>query len=47
LNDEGDKYRQWISILYVGGRFSQPIAKNISINAEDLLDVPAGFTTKA
>lgn len=31
--------RQWISFLYVGGGFSQPITKNTSINAEVLWDV--------
>ena len=31
--------RQWISFLYVGGGFSQPISKNTSINAEVLWDV--------
>jgi hypothetical protein len=31
--------RQWISFLLVGGGFSQPIAKNVSINAEILWDV--------
>ena len=38
-NDAGDKDRQWISFLYVGGGFSQPITKNTSINAEVLWDV--------
>ena len=38
-DDTGDKKRQWISFLYVGGGFSQPITKNISINAEVLWDV--------
>jgi len=33
------KNRQWISFLYVGGGFSQPITKNTSINAEILWDV--------
>lgn len=31
--------RQWISFLYVGGGFSQPITKNTSINAQVLWDV--------
>ena len=31
--------RQWISYLYVGGGFSQPITKNTSLNAEVLWDV--------
>ena len=31
--------RQWISFLYVGGGFSQPITKNTSINAEILWDI--------
>ena len=31
--------RQWISFLYVGGGFSQPITKSTSINAEILWDV--------
>ena len=39
FNDTGDKKRQWISFLYVGGGFSQPITKNTSINVEVLWDV--------
>ena len=31
--------RQWISYLYVGGGFSQPITRNTSLNAEVLWDV--------
>ena len=34
-----DSKRQWISFLYVGGGFSQPITKNTSVNAEILWDV--------
>ena len=39
FNDNGDKNREWISFLYVGGGFSQPITKNTSINAQVLWDV--------
>ena len=38
-NDEGNKNRKWISFLYLGGGFSQPITKNTSLNAEILWDV--------
>lgn len=31
--------REWIPFLYVGGGISQPIAKNVSINAEVLWDI--------
>lgn len=31
--------RKWIPFLFVGGGFSQPIAKNVSINLEVLWDV--------
>ncbi|GEM_PF-643390 len=34
-----DSNREWISFLYVGGGFSQPISKNTSINAQVLWDV--------
>ncbi|WP_340112119.1 hypothetical protein [Maribellus mangrovi] len=38
-NDAGDKNRQWISFLYVGGGYSLPISKGVSLNAEVLWDV--------
>ena len=39
FNDNGDKNREWISFLYVGGGYSLPISKNASLNAEVLWDV--------
>lgn len=39
-NDTGDrKNREWISFLYVGGGYIQPISKNASLNAEVLWDI--------
>jgi hypothetical protein len=34
-----DSRREWISFLYIGGGFSQPISKRTSLNAEVLWDV--------
>lgn len=39
FNENGDKNREWISFLYVGGGYSLPISKNASLNAEVLWDV--------
>jgi len=38
-NSSGETNREWIPYLYVGGGFSQPITKSISLNAEVLWDV--------
>lgn len=38
-NSSGETNREWIPFLYVGGGFSQPITKSISLNAEVLWDV--------
>ena len=38
-DNEGNSNRQWISFLFIGGGFSQPITKNTSLNAEVLWDV--------
>ena len=38
-NISGDSNREWVSFLFVGGGFSQPVTKNTWLTAEVLFDV--------
>ncbi len=38
-NSVGESEREWVPFLYVGGGYSQPISKNVWLNAQILFDV--------